>query len=109
MKNPDQNQIVQNLKNGALYSYKIMRRFMVLVLQTVIKAYQILHKPFFRDVCRFYPSCSEYSIEALQEHGPLKGSVMSVLRILRCNPFFKGGYDPVPLKNKKAKCKPECH
>ncbi len=46
--------------------------------------------------CRFYPNCSAYAIEALQVHGALKGSALSVWRILRCNPFCKGGVDPVP-------------
>ena len=46
--------------------------------------------------CRYYPTCSSYALEALQKYGPLKGSFLSIKRILRCNPFSKGGYDPVP-------------
>lgn len=46
--------------------------------------------------CRFIPTCSQYAIEALQKYGPIKGSFLTVKRILRCNPFSKGGYDPVP-------------
>ena len=46
--------------------------------------------------CRFIPSCSQYAIEALQKYGPLKGSFLAIKRILRCNHFSKGGYDPVP-------------
>lgn len=46
--------------------------------------------------CRFTPTCSAYAIEALQKHGLLKGSCLAVWRILRCNPYCKGGYDPVP-------------
>ncbi len=45
--------------------------------------------------CKFYPTCSEYSIQALEKHGFLKGTLLSIRRILRCNPFSKGGYDPV--------------
>ncbi len=45
--------------------------------------------------CRFYPTCSEYAIEAIEKYGVLKGSIMAVKRILKCNPFNKGGYDPV--------------
>jgi uncharacterized protein len=45
--------------------------------------------------CRFYPTCSQYAIEAIEKYGALKGSFMAVKRILRCNPFNKGGYDPV--------------
>jgi putative membrane protein insertion efficiency factor len=46
--------------------------------------------------CRFYPSCSSYAIEALEKHGALKGSYLTVRRLLRCQPFCKGGCDPVP-------------
>ena len=46
--------------------------------------------------CKFIPTCSEYSIEAIEKYGALKGGLLSIWRILRCNPFSKGGYDPVP-------------
>lgn len=46
--------------------------------------------------CKFTPSCSSYAIEALEKHGLIKGTLLSLWRILRCNPFSKGGYDPVP-------------
>ena len=46
--------------------------------------------------CKFTPTCSEYAIEAIEKYGALKGGILSVWRILRCNPFSKGGYDPVP-------------
>lgn len=46
--------------------------------------------------CKYYPTCSEYAIEAIEKHGPLKGLGLAVKRFLRCNPFSKGGYDPVP-------------
>ena len=49
-----------------------------------------------KSTCKFYPTCSQYSIEAIEKYGVLKGGLMSVWRILRCNPFSKGGYDPVP-------------
>lgn len=45
--------------------------------------------------CRFYPTCSSYSIQAYEKHGFIKGTFMTIYRILRCNPFSKGGYDPV--------------
>ena len=45
--------------------------------------------------CRFYPTCSAYALEAIEKYGAIKGSLLSILRILRCNPFGKGGYDPV--------------
>lgn len=46
--------------------------------------------------CKYYPTCSSYALEALQKYGPLKGSYLAIKRIIRCNPFSKGGYDPVP-------------
>lgn len=46
--------------------------------------------------CKYFPTCSQYAIEALQKHGVIKGSLLAIWRILRCNPFSKGGYDPVP-------------
>ena len=46
--------------------------------------------------CRYIPTCSQYAIEALEKHGAIKGSLLIIWRILRCNPFAKGGYDPVP-------------
>lgn len=51
--------------------------------------------------CRYTPTCSQYAIEAIEIHGIFKGSLLSVRRILRCNPFFKGGWDPVPPKKTK--------
>ena len=46
--------------------------------------------------CKYFPICSQYAIEALEKHGLLKGGLLAVWRILRCNPFSRGGYDPVP-------------
>ncbi|MDQ7816499.1 MAG: membrane protein insertion efficiency factor YidD [Melioribacteraceae bacterium] len=61
----------------------------------VIKLYQKFISPMFPSSCRFYPTCSEYAVQSIKKHGALKGGVKSVWRILRCNPFNKGGYDPV--------------
>lgn len=52
--------------------------------------------------CRFYPTCSQYGIEAIDRFGALKGSILTIWRILRCNPFVKGGFDPVPPKKYKV-------
>ena len=46
--------------------------------------------------CKYYPTCSQYGLEAIEKYGALKGGALAVWRILRCNPFSKGGYDPVP-------------
>ncbi|MBR5314714.1 MAG: membrane protein insertion efficiency factor YidD [Clostridia bacterium] len=56
-----------------------------------------------KPTCRFTPTCSQYAIEALEIHGFFKGSILSVWRILRCNPFCRGGYDPVPPKKVQKK------
>ena len=66
------------------------------ILIFIVKIYQKLLSPFLPDSCRFYPSCSHYSVEALQKYGAVKGGWLSVKRISRCHPFHPGGYDPVP-------------
>lgn len=66
-----------------------------------IKFYQKKISPLFGPKCRYYPTCSQYAIQAVEIHGVLKGSVLAVLRLLRCNPLFPGGYDPVPEKKQK--------
>ena len=62
----------------------------------LIRCYQKYLSPLKRSHCKFTPTCSQYAIEALQKHGLFKGSLLAVWRILRCNPFSFGGYDPVP-------------
>jgi putative membrane protein insertion efficiency factor len=62
----------------------------------LIKAYRKILSPFLGSRCRFYPSCSLYSEEALKKHGLAKGIVLSFLRLVKCNPFHPGGFDPVP-------------
>lgn len=61
----------------------------------IIKLYRILISPCKPPCCRYLPTCSEYSIQALEKYGLIKGLLLSSLRILKCNPFFKGGYDPL--------------
>ncbi len=61
----------------------------------LIRIYQKIISPFFPPSCRFYPSCSEYAVQALTKYGVFKGGAKAVWRILRCNPFNKGGYDPL--------------
>lgn len=68
-----------------------MRRIFI----TVIRIYQLTFSRVLPPSCRFSPSCSEYMIEAVGRHG-IKGFLMGAWRILRCNPFVTGGYDPVP-------------
>ncbi|HDL60345.1 MAG TPA: membrane protein insertion efficiency factor YidD [candidate division WOR-3 bacterium] len=68
---------------------------MKILVISLIKFYQKAISPSLPRTCRFYPTCSNYSVEAIEKYGVLKGGIMSLWRILRCNPFSKGGYDPV--------------
>ena len=63
-----------------------------------IRCYQKHISPHFPAVCRYRPSCSHYAIGAIQRYGSVRGGWLAFLRILRCNPFSDGGWDPVPLK-----------
>jgi hypothetical protein len=69
-----------------------MKRLLILG----VRAYQLGLGPLLPASCRYYPSCSAYAIEALERHGAVRGTWLSVRRILRCHPFRPGGYDPVP-------------
>lgn len=67
------------------------------ILIFMIKIYRKFLSPLKgRCTCIYTPTCSQYAIEALEKHGVIKGSLLTIWRILRCNPFAKGGYDPVP-------------
>ena len=58
--------------------------------------YQTAMSPLFPPRCRYIPTCSEYALQAVEKYGPLRGGFLALRRLLRCNPFHKGGYDPVP-------------
>ena len=64
-------------------------------LTAVIRAYQYAISPLLGQRCKYYPSCSSYAVEALREHGVVRGSGLATWRLLRCNPFSHGGFDPV--------------
>lgn len=66
------------------------------LLIAVIKFYQKYISPMKGTKCPYMPTCSQYGLEAIEKYGALKGSLLAAWRILRCNPFSKGGYDPVP-------------
>ena len=70
------------------------------MLILLVRAYQVTLSPLFSGCCRFEPSCSNYMIEAIQAHGALKGTLLGIWRLLRCHPFGKSGYDPVPMKGR---------
>ncbi|MCL4416533.1 MAG: membrane protein insertion efficiency factor YidD [Actinobacteria bacterium] len=68
-----------------------MRKFVL----SILKFYKKFISPILPNSCRFYPTCSQYAAESVEKYGVLKGSIKSIYRIIRCNPFNKGGYDPV--------------
>ena len=73
-----------------------MNKLLVYILSLPILFYRNCISPFTPAACRFVPTCSEYALEALKKHGPFKGTVLAIKRILRCHPWGGSGYDPVP-------------
>ena len=71
------------------------------ILILLIRFYQKFISPMFPAKCRFYPTCSQYTLEAIKEHGAIKGTYLGIRRILKCHPFYEGGYDPIPKKENK--------
>jgi hypothetical protein len=74
----------------------VAKRILSLPFLFLIKVYQVAISPLFPPTCRFYPTCSAYSYEAIFKYGPLKGGWLAVRRIVRCHPRNPGGFDPVP-------------
>jgi len=70
-------------------------KLVVYFLSVLIKAYKYLVSPILPSSCRFYPSCSEYALDALRKYGLVKGLWLTIKRIARCHPLSEGGYDPV--------------
>ena len=66
------------------------------LIALLIRTYQWTLSPLLGNACRFHPSCSEYTLQAVKRFGVLRGGWMGIRRIVRCNPFVEGGYDPVP-------------
>jgi len=75
---------------------KYLRKALVFILIFPIKIYQSAISPMLGSSCRYYPTCSQYSIEALKKHGPIKGLWLAIKRIASCNPWGGHGHDPVP-------------
>lgn len=74
----------------------VLRRVLLFPFVAVIRLYQVTLSPFMPPICRFTPSCSDYALEALQTRGPVAGVFLGGWRVIRCNPFCRGGFDPVP-------------
>ncbi|MDR1855363.1 MAG: membrane protein insertion efficiency factor YidD [Azoarcus sp.] len=76
-----------------------MRRLARTLLRAPIRGYQLFISPLLGQRCRFYPSCSNYALEAIEVHGALKGAWLALKRIARCHPWHPGGVDPVPPRS----------
>ena len=84
------------LKKLAVILGGAISKFFTKLFCFLIRVYQICISPLLGKNCRFTPTCSAYALEAIQKYGPGKGLLLSIKRILKCNPFHEGGYDPVP-------------
>ncbi len=83
-----------------------LKKLLIWILLLPVYFYRAAISPLFPPSCRYTPTCSQYTIEALKKHGPFKGLYLSARRILSCNPWGGSGYDPVPEpKSKKIKKK----
>lgn len=82
-----------------------LRAISVATLTACIRLYQWFISPLLGPRCRFLPTCSEYARVALQKHGPIKGSLLAIRRIIKCHPGHPGGFDPVPDASTKTQLK----
>jgi putative membrane protein insertion efficiency factor len=80
----------------------VLTRWATAALTGPIRVYQLLMRPVLPPTCRYHPSCSDYAVEAIAVHGPLRGLWLGTRRILRCHPLHPGGYDPVPPPREKG-------
>ncbi len=86
------------LRIGILVCAHAINRFCVLVLTLLIRAYQVGLRPLLIGHCKFYPSCSDYSQQALATHGTIRGLLLTAKRVVRCHPWGAGGIDLVPAR-----------
>ncbi|MBB3189117.1 membrane protein insertion efficiency factor YidD [Halomonas cerina] len=83
----------------------LLRHALVLAMISLIRLYQLTLSPLLGPRCRFWPSCSSYTLEALRVHGPVRGTWLAVRRITRCHPGREGGIDPVPGGPSETLCR----
>ncbi len=76
-----------------------MSQFPKTLLLALLRGYKWALSPFLPPACRYVPTCSDYAAEAIECHGVFRGSMMAIWRVLRCHPFVRGGYDPVPANH----------
>jgi len=93
-KNSEKAEVSKNLDTTPVLNR--VKSLLVWIPLFLIKAYRYLISPLMGNHCRFYPSCSQYGEEAYQRFGILKGTVLTIKRVLKCHPWHAGGYDPVP-------------
>ena len=87
-----------------LYQYILIKdevHFMKKILLKLVRFYQVAISPMKPPSCRFYPTCSQYGLEAIERFGPFKGTWLTIKRISKCHPLHPGGFDPVPEKQEK--------
>ena len=82
------------MKDVVLAAILLPRNLVVILL----RGYRAVVSPLYGDVCRYYPSCSRYALEAVQEHGVAAGSVLAAARVCRCHPWAAGGVDDIPRR-----------
>ena len=88
--------IWNTLCKGVYALYQFLMTLLSKVMLALIWFYRTCSSPLKPPTCRYTPTCSQYAVEAIKKHGPLKGGWLAFKRILRCNPFGGSGYDPVP-------------
>jgi uncharacterized protein len=86
-----------------------MRKIARTVAVQVLRGYKWGISPMFPPACRYVPTCSEYAMEAIDRFGVFRGGLMALWRLLRCHPFVKGGYDPVPQDVRPGGRQPKAH
>ncbi|MBR4871145.1 MAG: membrane protein insertion efficiency factor YidD [Alistipes sp.] len=77
-------------------SLSVVKRILAYPLILLVRFYQVCISPLKPPCCRFTPTCSQYALQALRKHGPIKGTYLTIRRLLRCHPWGGSGYDPVP-------------
>jgi len=94
--------ILPRIRGLLLTAARFVVRLPALALILFFRTWQLIVSPTYGQICRFYPSCSAYGVQAVREHGAVRGSRLTAWRLLRCNPWNPGGVDPVPPNGRSA-------